>query len=72
MNSAGARRNESDLAEYVLDTFEPEEEEVAERLVELGARAVEDLLERGVAAAMDRWNGKSAAASNAESVRELD
>lgn len=57
----GAGREACELADYVLDEFEPEEVPVAEALVSLGADAVEVLLRDGLETAMRSFNGKSAA-----------
>ena len=52
----GGDREESDLAEYVLDRFDRDERPVVEELIELGARAVEEILANGVEEAMNRLN----------------
>ncbi len=57
----GRGRAARDLADYVLDEFEPEEVPVAEALVSLGADAVETLLREGLEAAMRSFNGRTAA-----------
>ena len=57
----GAGREESDLADYVLRPFEAEERGVVDSMIELGAEAVDAVLERGVEAAMNAFNGRSAA-----------
>jgi PTH1 family peptidyl-tRNA hydrolase len=57
----GERREESDLADYVLHAFEPEERGVVDPMIDLGAEAVEAVLAHGVAAAMNLFNGRSAA-----------
>ncbi len=54
----GARRDEVDLAEYVLEDFEPDEREVADALVRLGAEAVEAAVSSGLADAMNLFNGR--------------
>jgi len=56
----GRDRDSSDLAEYVLREFHPEETEAAHALVEMGADAVETVVSQGVAIAMNRFNGRSA------------
>ncbi len=52
-----------DLAEYVLQDFEPDERAVADALVELGADAVEALVAQGLESAMNRFNGREAGAA---------
>jgi PTH1 family peptidyl-tRNA hydrolase len=54
----GRDRESSDLAEYVLRQFDPEEEQAARALVEMGADAVETVVSQGVAIAMNRFNGR--------------
>jgi len=54
----GAGRQRQELAEYVLDAFEPAEQAVAEDLVQLGAEAVEALLGQGLATAMNSYNAR--------------
>ena len=54
----GARRAEAELTDYVLEPFDDDETEAAEALVELGADAVASVIAEGLAAAMNRWNGK--------------
>jgi PTH1 family peptidyl-tRNA hydrolase len=56
----GRDRESSDLAEYVLRQFDPEEEQAARALVEMGADAVETVVSQGVAIAMNRFNGRLA------------
>ena len=46
-----------DPADFVLEDFLPEEEEAVRALVARGADAVEALLEEGLEAAMNRFNG---------------
>jgi PTH1 family peptidyl-tRNA hydrolase len=55
----GESRGEQDLADYVLDRFAPDEEPIAEALVELGTEAVAASLLDGLEAAMNRYNGRS-------------
>jgi PTH1 family peptidyl-tRNA hydrolase len=55
----GAGREETDLADYVLRAFEPEERAVVGPMVALGADAVEAALARGTAEAMNLFNGRS-------------
>ncbi len=57
----GAGRDERELEQYVLEPFEADERPVAEGLVALGAEAVAAILDEGVQAAMNRFNGRSAA-----------
>jgi PTH1 family peptidyl-tRNA hydrolase len=57
----GVGRDERDLAEYVLTDFDRDEREVVERMVGLGADAVEWVLREGVESAMQEFNGRSAA-----------
>jgi PTH1 family peptidyl-tRNA hydrolase len=56
----GEGRGDRALADYVLAPFETEELPVAERLIELGADAVESILTDGVTPAMNRFNGLTA------------
>lgn len=60
----GIRRGEeaSDLAEYVLSDFAPDEVLVVQEVVGQAADAVECLLREGVLAAMNRFNGNRLAA----------
>ncbi len=55
----GVGRTEQDLADYVLDGFEPDERPLAAGLVVLGADAVQTLLRDGLEAAMRAFNGRS-------------
>jgi PTH1 family peptidyl-tRNA hydrolase len=57
----GEERDETDLAEYVLEPFTDEEETIASLLVELGVDAVEAILADGMAEAMNTFNGRSVA-----------
>jgi PTH1 family peptidyl-tRNA hydrolase len=52
----GVGRDESDLADYVLRPFRPEEQTIAEALVVVGSEALEALLREGLSAAMNRYN----------------
>ena len=54
-------RDDGELADYVLEEFEPDEIPVSDRLVEVGADAVEYVLNEGVEAAMNAYNGVSVA-----------
>jgi PTH1 family peptidyl-tRNA hydrolase len=56
----GVGREDRDLADYVLLPFEREEEATAEELVGLGAEAVDAVLDRGVAEAMNHCNAMRA------------
>jgi len=56
----GERRDDTELADYVLMPFEPDEEAVAAELVERAVAAVEAVLERGVEAAMNDCNRQGA------------
>ncbi|MBZ5640657.1 MAG: aminoacyl-tRNA hydrolase [Acidobacteriia bacterium] len=60
----GARRAETDLVDYVLESFEDDEADAAEALVGLGADAAEAVLVEGLAAAMNRFNGPTAVAES--------
>lgn len=60
---AGAGRDERELADYVLDPFDVEEGPVVDRLIELGADAVQAVLEEGFGVAMNRFNGLVAEAN---------
>jgi PTH1 family peptidyl-tRNA hydrolase len=55
----GRGRDERELADYVLEPFEPDEGPRVEQLVDLGVRAVLGVLENGLADAMNRYNGLS-------------
>jgi len=57
----GQGREESDLADYVLRPFEAEERAVVDPMIELGAEAVDAVLAHGLEAAMNAFNGRSAA-----------
>jgi peptidyl-tRNA hydrolase len=57
---SGEDRSSTELADYVLAEFDPEEQIVARTLVALGADAVESILVEGVAEAMNRFNGRTA------------
>jgi PTH1 family peptidyl-tRNA hydrolase len=58
----GRERESTELMDYVLGEFEPQEVPVARALVELGADAVEESVRHGIAEAMNRFNGRSARA----------
>ena len=53
------RRDDGELADYVLEEFEPDEVPVSKRLVEVAADAVESVLIEGVEAAMNTYNNIS-------------
>ena len=56
----GEERNASDLREYVLAKFRPEERTGLDRLISLGADAVEAVLRDGILAAQREFNGPAA------------
>ena len=56
----GEQRGEKGLRDYVLEPFEPEEEKIAESLVDLAADAVEAVLLDGLEVSMNRFNGRDA------------
>jgi PTH1 family peptidyl-tRNA hydrolase len=56
----GEGRDERDLADYVLEDFHNSELPVAEVLADLGADAVEEVIETGLEAAMNRYNARRA------------
>ena len=53
----GNGRDDRELADYVLEPFEADEEPLAQRIAAAGADAVECLLGEGLVAAMNRFNG---------------
>lgn len=55
----GRQRELTELMDYVLSEFEPQEVPVARALVELGADAVEEAVQHGISEAMNRFNGRS-------------
>ncbi len=57
----GAERGASDLADYVLEPFAPEERATAAELAEVGADAVISLLAAGLDTTMNRFNGRNVA-----------
>ena len=57
----GLGREESDLADYVLRPFDAEERAVVDAMIDLGAEAVDAVLADGLEAAMNAFNGRSAA-----------
>jgi PTH1 family peptidyl-tRNA hydrolase len=52
----GEEREESDLAEYVLHRFDRGERPVVKELIDLGVRAVEEILANGIEEAMNLFN----------------
>lgn len=60
----GPERNDEELADYVLSNFSEEDRPVVEQVCDVAADAVEVLLEEGVTAAMNRYNGMKIAGSN--------
>lgn len=60
----GERRGRHDLESYVLQPFEPRERPIAEALVALAAEAVECIVSEGFDTAMNRYNGRRAAAGD--------
>ena len=54
----GPGRHDQDLADYVLTDFARDEREVVERMLVLGADAVEWVLRDGVESAMREFNGR--------------
>ena len=58
----GVGRESAELADYVLADFDPEERPVVERLVVLGADAVEAVLAEGMESARGRFHGLRAGA----------
>lgn len=53
----GAKPQGWDLADYVLGRFSKEEREVVDKAIEQAADAVEMILEQGIDAAMNHYNG---------------
>jgi PTH1 family peptidyl-tRNA hydrolase len=60
----GPERHEEELADYVLSDFSEEDRRIAEEACDVAADAVEYLLEDGVTAAMNRYNGMRIAESS--------
>jgi PTH1 family peptidyl-tRNA hydrolase len=60
----GPERDEEELADYVLSDFSDQDRPIAEQVCDLAADAVENLLEEGLEAAMNRYNGMRVAESN--------
>ena len=52
----GEGREQIELADYVLEEFESAEMPIAEGLADLGAEAVESVLENGIETTMNRYN----------------
>jgi len=55
----GQERDSTELADYVLAEFHPDEKEAARSLVALGADAVEAALQEGIPEAMNRFNRRT-------------
>ncbi len=53
----GMAREDEDLVDYVLEDFEDAERDAADAMVAAGADAVAAVLEEGLTAAMNRFNG---------------
>jgi PTH1 family peptidyl-tRNA hydrolase len=62
----GAGRAQAELADYVLEPFDPDERPVAARLVELAAEVVEAVVRDGVQRGMNEYNSRFVAAAEAE------
>lgn len=54
----GAGRGDRELADYVLDRFDADEEPLVEALVDLGVEGVEEVLRHDLATAMNLFNGR--------------
>jgi len=52
----GEGRDDEDLADYVLESFELDELQLVGPLIDLGVAAVEEILAHGLDAAMNRFN----------------
>ena len=57
----GVGRDERDLADYVLDRFDDDEEELVEPMLERAADAVQAILAEGTERAMNRYNTREPA-----------
>ncbi len=66
----GPDRDEEELADYVLSNFNDEDRPVAEEVCDLAADAIEYLLEQGLTATMNRYNGMRVAESNSTGTSE--
>jgi PTH1 family peptidyl-tRNA hydrolase len=66
----GEGRGDRDLADYVLDDFHASELPVAEAMADLGADAVEGVIETGLEVAMNRYNGRRAGPADVEAGEE--
>jgi PTH1 family peptidyl-tRNA hydrolase len=66
----GARRDEEDLADYVLSEFSTEDRPIAEKTCDLAADAVECLLSDGLTTTMNRFNGINVGAASKASNSE--
>ncbi len=62
----GRSTSGADVVEHVLERFTPEEETIVAAAVQFAADAVECVLERGLQAAMQRFNTRYAEAENPE------
>jgi PTH1 family peptidyl-tRNA hydrolase len=60
----GPGRDDEELADYVLSDFGEEDLRVVEQACDAAADAIEVLLEDGVTAAMNRYNGMKIVESN--------
>ncbi len=54
----GGDRGHKDLADYVLSTFNGDEREVIDDMIELAEKAVVTIVDDGVETAMNEYNGK--------------
>ena len=66
----GPERDEEELADYVLSDFSEEDRRITEEVCDLAADAVEFVLEDGVTAAMNRYNGMRIADSKSTDLSE--
>jgi len=66
----GPERDEEELADYVLSDFSKEDRPVVEQVCDVAADAVEAVLEQGVTAAMNLYNGMRIAGSNSAELSE--
>jgi len=58
----GRPRNKQNLVDYVLRPLDGEEAEIMQQVISTATRAVDEWMERGVDAAMNRYNGWTAQA----------
>ncbi len=56
----GSRRQEADLAEYLLSPFDPDENRCVDEMVETAARAVRTILDSDLDRAMNQFNQRPA------------